>query len=632
VALIGAVPALLVFWIIRYVPESERWKKAAAAAPVRPLTEIVCSPLLKITMLASVLVGISLIGSWGSVQWLPLWADRMAGSYAPQAKAYTQALTAVGAIVGALAGAWFAKRVGRRLSYFVFCLGSLISCGWLFRGVASYGTEFLALTFVVGMFTTSFYGWLPLYLPELYPTRVRATGQGIVLNSARVFAAVGAIEMGTLMRLFGGSYARAGGGHFLGLCHRAFSHLARAGDFGEAPSRLIPAEPLMKMQQNSERILTTHVGSLPRPPDLLDQMKAKVSGSPGFDAGAYDRRIEKAVAESVAHQALTGIDIVNDGEQGKTGFFLYVRERLDGFESRPNVKLSEFEAEVSAFPEYYEEYFKVAMAGGSIAPVVPLVCVGPIKYKGLEALRRDIANLKNAVARVETSAAFMPSVAPSGVGSNEYYKSDEEYFHAVGAALRVEYQEIVKAGFILQIDDPFLTNVFADPKLNDRQRQVRAEMYVETVNECLRGIPADQVRLHTCHGINEGPRVHDADLEQVVGYMLKVNAGGYSIEAANPRHEHEYHLWESVKLPEGKVLIPGVISHASNIVEHPKLIAERLVRFAQRVGRENVIASADCGFSSQAMYHTEVHPKVIWAKFSAMREGARLASQELWRR
>ncbi len=387
----------------------------------------------------------------------------------------------------------------------------------------------------------------------------------------------------------------------------------------------------MKIQQNSGRILTTHVGSLPRPPDLLDMMKAKVARR-GFDAAAYERRVRSAVAECVAQQAAAGIDVVNDGEQSKTGFFLYVRERLEGFEERPKKRVQEFEAEVAAFPEYYEEYFKVAMAGGSIAPVVPLVCTGPIKYRGGDALRRDIANLQRAAARVEPHAVFMPSVAPSGVGSNEYYRTQEEYFHAVGAALRVEYLEIVKAGFLLQIDDPFLTNIFADPALNARQRHARAQIYVEAVNESLRGIPADQVRLHTCHGINEGPRVHDADLGDVLGYMLKVKAGGYSIEAANARHEHEYHLWEKVKLPAGKVLIPGVITHASNIVEHPQLIAERLIRFARLVGRDNVMASADCGFSSQATYHTEVHPTVIWAKFAAMAEGARLASRQLWRR
>jgi 5-methyltetrahydropteroyltriglutamate--homocysteine methyltransferase len=224
----------------------------------------------------------------------------------------------------------------------------------------------------------------------------------------------------------------------------------------------------------------------------------------------------------------------------------------------------------------------------------------------------------------------VPAVAPSGVGTNEYYRTEEEFFHAVGAALRTEYKAIVDSGLLLQVDDPFLCDIFADPALAAAGRKKRAEMYIDAINESLRGIPPEKVRFHTCYGINEGPRIHEAALSDVVEYMLKVNAGAYSFEAANPRHEHEYHLWESVRLPEGKVLIPGVITHASNIVEHPVLIAERLVRFAKLVGRENVVAGADCGFSSQASYHTEVHPTVVWAKFEAMREGAQLATKQLW--
>ena len=376
-----------------------------------------------------------------------------------------------------------------------------------------------------------------------------------------------------------------------------------------------------------KRILTTHVGSLPRPRDLLDQMKEKLAGRA---PGGYDERVRRAVAECVRRQAETGIDILTDGEQSKPGFFMYARERLEGFEPRPKMKKPFFPAEVNAFPEYYAEYFKQAMIGGAIAPAVPLVCTGPVKYRGEEALGRDIDNLKAALKGAGHRAAFMPAVAPSGVGSNEYYRSEEEFFHAVGAALRTEYQAIVDAGFLLQVDDPFLTDIFADPALDTKQRRARAAMYVEAINLSLRGIAAEKVRFHTCYGINEGPRIHEAALSDVVGYMLKVNAGAYSFEAANPRHEHEYHLWEKVKLPKGKKLIPGVITHASNIVEHPELIAERLVRFAKRVGRENVIAGADCGFSSQATYHTEVHPTVVWAKFEALRDGARLASKQLW--
>jgi 5-methyltetrahydropteroyltriglutamate--homocysteine methyltransferase len=253
-----------------------------------------------------------------------------------------------------------------------------------------------------------------------------------------------------------------------------------------------------------------------------------------------------------------------------------------------------------------------------------------VSYKGEEALRGDIDNLKAAVAASGAKAAFMPSVAPSGAGSNEYYKSDEEFFFAVADALRHEYRAIVDAGLYLQVDDPFLTDNFSDPALDDRQRRRLAQIHIEAVNHALRGIPAEKVRFHTCYGINEGPRVHDPALGDVAPFMLNVNAGAYSFEAANARHEHEYHYWEGAKLPDDKVLLPGVITHASNIVEHPELIAERIGRFAQAVGRDNVIAGADCGFASFAST-CEVHPSVVWVKLQALADGARLASQELWR-
>jgi 5-methyltetrahydropteroyltriglutamate--homocysteine methyltransferase len=385
----------------------------------------------------------------------------------------------------------------------------------------------------------------------------------------------------------------------------------------------------MTGQQNIDRILTTHVGSLPRPHDLLDMMKARLAGN-SHDEVSYQRRVRDAVAECVRCQADTGIDIVCDGEQSKSGFFTYARERLDGFEPRPDRARTSFAAEVAAFPEYYEQYFRTAMTGGAVAPVVPLVCTGPIRYRGETALQRDIANLKAELVGVAHVAAFMPAVAPSGVGENEYYNSDEAFFHAVGAALHAEYQAIVDAGFILQIDDPFLSDLFGDPSFDDAQRRRRAEIYVAALNASLTGIPPERVRYHTCYGINHGPRIHEAALADVAGYMLQVSAGAYSFEAANARHEHEYHLWENVKLPKDKVLIPGVITHSSNIVEHPEWIAERLIRFARIVGRESVVAGADCGFSSQATYRPEVHPTVIWAKFAALRDGARIATKVLW--
>jgi 5-methyltetrahydropteroyltriglutamate--homocysteine methyltransferase len=332
----------------------------------------------------------------------------------------------------------------------------------------------------------------------------------------------------------------------------------------------------------------------------------------------------------VRKQADSGIDILADGELSKPGFFTYVRQRLTGFEARPGTVASLFPAEVAAFPEYYEDYFKRAMGGGGVAPTAPMFCIGPVAYKGEADLAADLAHLKSALKDVSHEGAFVPSVAPSGCGINDYYKTDEEFFAAVGEALRTEYLAIVEAGFLLQIDDPFLSDIYADPDLDQAGRNRKAALYVEAINHSIRGIPAEKIRFHTCYGINEGPRIHEAALSDVVHHMLAVNAGAYSFEAANCRHEHEYHLWENVKLADGKKLLPGVITHASNIVEHPELIAERLVRFAERVGRENVIASADCGFSSQASYKTEVHPTVIWEKFKAMAEGARLASERLW--
>jgi len=358
-------------------------------------------------------------------------------------------------------------------------------------------------------------------------------------------------------------------------------------------------------------------------------MKARVEGRPS-DPAFYNETLSGAVRAIVRQQAEHGIDIVTDGEQSKLGFFAYVRERLSGFEARQGPRPAMFAKEVEAFPEYYKDYFGRAMLGSSLAPMVEFVCTGPIRYAGEEAVARDIANLKAAMEGVEHEDAFLPSVAPTGIGTNEYYKSDDEYLQAAAEAMRVEYRAIVDAGFMLQIDDPFLTEVFSYSNLSEPERRKRGEMSVEALNLALRGIPEERVRYHTCYGINEGPRVHDVPLKEIVDLVLKVNAGAYSFEAANARHEHEYHLWESVELPKGKALIPGVVTHASNIVEHPELIAERIVRFAKLVGRENVIAGCDCGFSSQATYTPEVHPSVIWAKFDAMREGARLASRQLW--
>jgi 5-methyltetrahydropteroyltriglutamate--homocysteine methyltransferase len=389
----------------------------------------------------------------------------------------------------------------------------------------------------------------------------------------------------------------------------------------------------LTLQQNTDHIHTTHVGSLPRPHALLDLLKAKYAGQ-AYDAARLNAVLTQAVADCVRRQVDCGVEIVTDGEYSKPGFFTYIRERFDGFESRPNQKLVIFQKEISAFPEYYAQYFKEAMMGGAILPIVPVVCTGPVKYKGEAKLQADITNVKAAAkaAGVADDHVFLPATAPSGVGLNEYYTTDEEYFQALAAELNKEYRAIVAAGLLLQIDDPFLPDIFVEPGLDDKQMRRRAEIYVETTNTALAGIAAERVRFHTCYGINEGPRLHEANLPQIIEYVFKINADSFSFEAANPRHEHEYHLFERVKVPDGKVLCPGVITHASNIVEHPELIAERLLRFAKLVGRENVMAGADCGFSSQALYRTEVHPTVVWEKFKAMRQGADIASKKLWNR
>jgi 5-methyltetrahydropteroyltriglutamate--homocysteine methyltransferase len=389
----------------------------------------------------------------------------------------------------------------------------------------------------------------------------------------------------------------------------------------------------MAGQHNTDHIQTTHIGSLPRPHALLDVMKARFAGQP-YDQDSYDETLARSVVDCVRQQVATGIDVVTDGEFSKPGFFTYVRQRLDGFEARPGQKMQLFEKEVAAFPEYYADYFKQAMMGGAIVPLVPVVCTGPIGYRSDKLVQIDIANVKAAAdaAGVPHDRVFLPATAPSGVGINEYYRTDEEYFHAVAKAMAQEYRAIVSAGLLLQIDDPFLPDIFVDPRLDEKQMKRRAEIYIEATNAALHGIPAERVRFHTCYGINEGPRLYEAALADIIRYVLKVKAAQVSFECANPRHEHEYHLFEHVKVPDGKILCPGVITHASNIVEHPALIAERLLRFARLVGRENVMAGADCGFSSQALYKTEVHPTVVWEKFKAMREGADLATKALWAR
>jgi 5-methyltetrahydropteroyltriglutamate--homocysteine methyltransferase len=390
------------------------------------------------------------------------------------------------------------------------------------------------------------------------------------------------------------------------------------------------------MKQSTERILTTHVGSLPRPPDLLQMIQAKEQGG-SFDAEAFANRVKGAVAEVVRKQAEAGIDVVADGEMGRFGFIPYVNERLTGLEPRPSPGREgtwSRSREHLAFPEYYAWAAQMPGAAGG-AQRNQWVCTGPIAYQGHHVLARDIDNLKAALAQVRYEEAFMPAVSPAqlaGWNKNEYYKTDQEFRVAIADALRAEYRAIVDAGLVLQIDDPQLASHYTThPELDIAQCRNVAAATVELLNHALAGIPPERVRYHTCYGINMGPRVHDLELKHIVDVMLRINAGAYSFEAGNPRHEHEWRVWQEVRLPEGKALIPGVITHGSNFVEHPEAIAQRIDRFAQVVGRERVIAGADCGFASFSTT-CEVHPTVVWAKLAALAEGARLATKELWGR
>ena len=387
------------------------------------------------------------------------------------------------------------------------------------------------------------------------------------------------------------------------------------------------------MSSSNDRILTTHVGSLPRPVELLDAMREKYN-APSYDEAAFAAKVRQAVIDTVATQARLGIDIVSDGEQGKLGFYAYVRERLSGFEMaepQPMEVVMGRAKEVRAFPEYYQRYF-AKRSGPRISDASqPMKCTGPIEYQGHAALKTDIENLKAACDAAGVDRAFMPAIAPRGVGNNEYYSSEEAYVEAVAEALREEYVAILDAGFDLQLDDAWLTNLYGQDDIADLQgMRKQAAQYVELLNHALRGLPAERVRFHTCYGINEGPRVYDVPFENFIDIMLSVNAGAYSFEAGNPRHEHEWHLWESMKLPEGKKIIPGVITHSTNVVEHPELVADRICRFASAVGRENVIAGADCGFSSNASYETDIPLGVVWEKFKSLAQGAEIASKRLW--
>ncbi len=387
------------------------------------------------------------------------------------------------------------------------------------------------------------------------------------------------------------------------------------------------------MPNDGPRILTTHVGSLVRPQEIIDLMRAKEFGQE-YDREELAGRVRSGVAEVVQRQLAEGVDIPSDGEYGKSGFSAYVNERLAGYESRPKDPkqgvLLNWGRDRTIFRDFYLEYDQTAetASGG------PVVCAGPISYVGQANVQADIANLKAALDGTGHTEAFIPAAAPGTIElqrKNEYYATEEEYLFAIADAMHEEYKAIVDAGFILQLDDPRVVTQYGmpDPAPSIEEYRKFAALRVEAINHALKGIPQDRVRYHLCWGSWHGPHVTDVPLRDIVDIILGVNAGAYCVEAANPRHEHEWQVWENVKLPDGKKLIPGVIAHTTNLVEHPELIAWRIMTYARLLGRDNVMAGSDCGFS-QGAFTARVHPSIMWAKLQALTEGAALASKELW--
>ena len=393
------------------------------------------------------------------------------------------------------------------------------------------------------------------------------------------------------------------------------------------------------MKRSHTRILTTHTGSLPRPPDLVEALNVKELGK-GYDETALDERVRRAIAEVGQRQAEAGLDVINDGEHSKVSWMAYARARLSGLEEIDSpVRFRGATRDSLAFAAAYED-MRVMLAARSSAIVAKRkvrpkawVSTGPIAYVGLEELRADIENLKLALQNTRAEEAFLTAISPSNLElyyENQYYRSAEEYLIALADAMRVEYKAIVDAGFVLQIDDPRMaTHYNRTPDASIKDCRKFMALRVEAVNYALRGIPPDRVRFHTCYSVNIAPRIFDFELKHFIDLLLKINAGAYLFEAANPRHEHEWELWREVKLPDDKILIPGVVSHCIHLVEHQELVAQRLIRFAQVVGRERVVAGTDCGFGTSGA-GDEVHPDVAWAKLRALVEGAEIASRKLW--
>jgi len=387
------------------------------------------------------------------------------------------------------------------------------------------------------------------------------------------------------------------------------------------------------MKRSADRILTTHVGSLIRPPALQEFLRAKQAGKT-YDKSAYEACLKQSVAEVVRKQAEIGVDVVSDGEFGKSiSWSQYVLERLSGFERRsikPGANPFTRGVDRDKFAEFYAELD----AREGVATTVEAVCVGPISYTGQAELKRDIDNFKAALKDAKVEQAFLPVAAPASVipdRKNEYYKTDEELIRAIGAAMRTEYKMIIDAGFVVQLDDARAAVTYDRmvPPASFADYRKWLGLQVDVLNEAIAGLPADRIRYHVCWGSWPGPHTTDVPLKDIVDLILGMKVGAYVIEGANPRHEHEWRVWETAKLPAGRLLIPGVISHATNVVEHPELVAERIVRLARLVGRENVLAGTDCGFA-QGPFHRRVHPSIMWAKLEALVKGAKLASAELW--
>jgi 5-methyltetrahydropteroyltriglutamate--homocysteine methyltransferase len=404
------------------------------------------------------------------------------------------------------------------------------------------------------------------------------------------------------------------------------------------------------MNRSSSRVLTTHVGSLVRPGQIAEVLRAESLGQP-IDENAFERILGPAVADVVRKQAEVGVDVPSDGEFGKTMWTQYVAERLGGIERRdlaPGTPTAANSKDRQDFAEFYAIYNPISVTmwldpavlqhlnGAPLQPPGRWVCTQPITYKGRHALQRDIANLKSALHGIDVADAFLPLAAPASVEAsvpNECYKSDEEYVYALADALREEYLQVVEAGLILQVDDAFIPYNYDRMMLQSvsiEQYRKHCEMRIDAVNYALREIPEDRIRYHICWGSWAGPHTSDVPLADIVDLVLRVNAQAYSVEAANPRHEYEWRVWRDVaRLPDGKILIPGVVTHSTNVVEHPETVAERIERYATVVGRENVIAGTDCGFA-QGWTMNRTHPTVQWAKLQALADGARLASDRLW--